>query len=224
MASKAASKSARTALAGAVLVLMSVAAPTVGSAGTMSDFLLDHSTLGTGKTTIGSVLVDQIASNELSVTVTMDKGYALLGVAFNTDDRVKLDPPDPKGWHLEDHGKLSHKSNEIYLPHAGWFGADLIHLTGKPGDTVTFDLVTKSSTDLSIVANNLGNFFAVQVIDVNKDGRFDPRFGLAWSNTDPPVGATPLPGALALFAPVVAAGYAFTRRRGGAAVPAGALA
>jgi hypothetical protein len=211
----------------------------------LADYALDHSTFGTGSKTLGTVEVFEVASNELNIKVEIDPGYLLLGVAFTTDDVVKIEPPHPQGWTLDGNGELG--KHDVHLPHAGIFGGEFEHVTGELHRDISFDLITNSKVPLSLLANNLDNVFAVQLLkdehrrhrrhhhdhdhdhdwdkdsdrdkdldrdkdfDHDKDFRDDDDLGVAW--TGPLASPTPLPGALALFGPVLGTGYLFLRRR-----------
>ena len=176
-----------------------------------------------GNQPIGDVTVTQLGTQELSITVSIDPGFRLtdggLGsvIAFQTDEAVHYDLP--AGWHPVGNGKTGH----INMGGAGAFGSGIDRAGLNLGQNVTFDIFVTGNKTLSvsdIVANKHGNFFAVDLISRVADGdqdddderanRDDWKRGVAWAN-DPP--ATPIPGALVLFAPALGASYLVLRRR-----------
>jgi hypothetical protein len=179
-----------------------------------------------GNQPFGNVTVTQLGTQELGISVSINSGFFLtdggLGavIAFQTDEAVHYDLP--AGWHPVGNGK----TGGINMSSAGTFGGGIDRAGLNLGQNVSFDIFVTGTKTLSasdIVANKHGNFFAVDLIsriadrdrdrDEDDDGRGnrdDWKRGVAWAN-DPP--ATPIPGALVLFAPALGAGYLVLRRR-----------
>src|SRR5262249_40395828 len=146
---------------------------------------------------------------EVSVMVELNSTAAskfkLLGVAFDPNHKVELEVPSPSSLLLR---KAHGNTNPIIFGGAGRFKYEIVHTGGA--DTLSFDLKTKNGKPLTFEQNFFDNFFAVELEKIG--GHHHHEF-FASAQTDPPVGPTPIPGALALFAPVFGVGYAFLRRR-----------
>jgi hypothetical protein len=212
-----ASKFLQALVAGAALAVGSL--PVASRATT---YLIDLSDTF-GNQPIGNVTVTQLGTQELGISVSINPGFSLTDggfgsvIAFQTDEAVHYDLP--AGWHPVGNGKTGH----INMGSAGAFGGGIDRAGLNLGQNITFDIFVTGTKTLSvsdIVTNKHGNFFAVDLISRVADGdrdddhergnRDDWKRGVAWAN-DPP--ATPIPGALVLFAPALGASYLVLRRR-----------
>jgi len=223
------SRTIRTMVAGAAALLASVALPAVGHATT---YTIDHSDAfgGLDSSTFGTITVNPIGhhGDELQVTVTItEHGFALIGglgaaVGFTTDEAVEL--VHSGGSQLRGNGTIGGTHSKITdMGAGGTFGGGVSANFGL-AKTFTFDILSKGHEALTVAdfvpTGTNGSIFALDLVEHGGDSDHDGRWGdkgrdgwksgVAW---DDPPGATPVPGALALFAPVLGIGFVVLRRR-----------
>jgi len=183
-----------TRLAGLAALTASVALPVCAHAAVL-DLTTKNGTM------VGTVTEDIVSSDQIDVSVALNKGDKVLGVFFTPNDKIKLESKKPTTVLLDGNGKNLKAEKTPF----GDFRDDASFF-GKLKRDVSFDIDTTSSTPLKLSPLANGALFVVEF----ENSKGHVQFAIDGGG---PPSATPIPGALAMFAPVLWIGYTVLRRR-----------